>query len=161
MRTKKYLTLRIGSKQISRNSLRNAVTIPEFFIVFLLIAIVAAISAPKFSEAKNGNDLSSLVRGLEMVRQQIELYQAQHDGLFPGQSFKGQEISEEDFVGALTQSDGVYGPYLKRMPRNPFNDLRTIRTGSVTLGSAAGAGWFFNFKTGDFRADDLEFHRAY
>jgi len=161
MRTKKYLTFHIGSNNISRNSLRHAMTIPEYFIVFLLVAIVAAITAPKFSEAKSGNDLTRLVRGLEMVRQQVELYQAQHDGLFPGQSYKGQEISEEDFVNALTNADGVYGPYLKRIPKNPFNDQRTVRTGSVTLGSAAGAGWFFNYQTGDFRADDLEFHRAY
>ncbi|MBW8016365.1 MAG: hypothetical protein FVQ82_09275 [Planctomycetes bacterium] len=161
MRTKKYLTFCIGSKRINRASLRNAVTIPEFFIVFLILAIIAAISAPKFSEAKNGSDLKRLVKGLETVRQQIELYKVQHEGLLPGQKFKGQEITEEEFVNGLTESDGVYGPYLKKMPRNPFNGLRSVRIGSVTIGSAAGAGWFLNCYTGDFRADDLEFHRAY
>jgi general secretion pathway protein G len=161
MKTKKYLTFYIGSKQINRGSLRNAITIPEFFIVFLFIAIIAAISAPKFSEAKSGNDLTSLVKSLEMVRQQLELYKVQHDGLLPGQKFKGQEIHEEDFVNGLTESGRTYGPYLKKMPKNPFNDLRSVRIGSVTIGSAAGAGWFLNCQTGDFRADDLEFHRAY
>ena len=161
MRTKKYLTFCIGSKRINRASLRNAVTIPEVFIVFLIIAIVAAISAPRFSEAKNDNDLARLVKGLEMVRQQIELYRAQHDGLLPGQKYKGQEISEEDFIDGLTEPDGVYGPYLKKMPKNPFNGLRSVRIGTVTIGSAAGAGWFLNCQTGDFRADDLEYHRAY
>ena len=74
MRNNKYLTFYIGSKQINRGSLRNAITIPEFFIVFLFIAIIAAISAPKFSQAKSGNDLTRLVKNLEMVRQQLELY---------------------------------------------------------------------------------------
>jgi competence protein ComGC len=161
MRNKKYLTFCIGSKKINRTTLRNAVTIPEFFIVFLIIAIIAAINAPKFSQAKSSSDLSGLVKGLQMVHQQIELYQVQHDGLLPGQKIKGQEIDEKDFVEALTTSDGVYGPYLKKMPRNPFNDLRSVRFGSVTIGSACGAGWFLNCQTGDFRADDLEFHRAY
>ncbi len=161
MRTKKYITFCIGSKKINRTTLRNAVTIPEFFIVFLIIVIIAAINAPRFSQAKSDRDLSGLVKGLEKVRQQIELYKVQHDGLLPGQSSKGQEVNEKDFVDALTSSDGVYGPYLKKMPRNPFNGLRSVRIGSVTIGSACGAGWFFNCESGDFRADDLEFHRAY
>ena len=161
MRTKKYLTFRIGSKRINRASFRNAITIPEFLIVFLVIAIIAAITAPKFSEAKNGSDLTRLVRGLETVRQQIELYKVHHDGLLPGQKYQGQDVSEEDFVKALIESDGVYGPYLKKMPKNPFNGLRSVRIGTLTLGSASGAGWFLNCETGDFRADDLEFHRAY
>lgn len=161
MQTRKYLTFCIGGKKINRVSLRNAVTIPEFFIVFLVIAIIAAISVPKFSEAKSENDLMRLCKGLGMVRQQVELYKVQHDGLLPGQTYKGQEVSEEEFVKALISRDGVYGPYLKKMPKNPFNDLRSVRVGTVTIGSAAGAGWFLNCETGDFRADDLEFHRAY
>jgi general secretion pathway protein G len=161
MRTGKYITFCIGSKKYNRATLRNAVTIPEVFIVFLILAIIAAISAPKFSEAKSGSDLTRLVRGLEMVRQQMELYKVQHDGMLPGQETKGQEMSAGDFVKGLTTADGVYGPYLKKMPKNPFNGLRTVRVGTVTIGSACGAGWFLNCETGEFRADDLMFHRAY
>jgi len=159
--SKKHLIFYIGNKKFSRATLRNAMTVPEFFIVFLLIAVTAAVSFPRFSEAKSASDIGRLVKGLETVRQQVELYKVHHDGLLPGQKYEGHEINEEDFVKALIESDGVYGPYLKKMPKNPFNSLRTVRVGTVTLGSASGAGWFFNCQTGDFRADDLEFHRAY
>ena len=161
MKSKKSKTFLTVRPRDNRTCLRNAMTIPEVFIVVLIMALIAAVSAPKFSQAKASNDLSRLIKNLEMIRQQIKLYQVQHEGLLPGQQKEGEEITEEEFVKALTQSDGVYGPYLKEIPANPFNGLNTVRIGSVTLGSAAGAGWFFNSSNGDFRADDLGYHRAY
>ncbi len=56
--------------------------------------------------------------------------------MLPGQETKEQEMSAGDFVKGLTTPDGVYGPYLKKMPKNPFNGLRTVRIGTVTIGSA-------------------------
>ena len=161
MNPKKTLTFCIAGKKVNCTSLRNAITTPEIFIIILVAATMAALAAPRFGQAREQSKLTRLVRSLEIVRQQIELYTVQHKGLFPGQKEKNGRITEEDFIKALTQSDGVYGPYLKKFPANPFNNLDSVRIGTVTLGSAAGAGWFFNSVTGDFRADDLEFHQAY
>ena len=102
-----------------------------------------------------------MVSSLGTVRQQLELYKVQHEGLLPGQKVASGQISQADFKEALTKTDGVYGPYLKKIPRNPFNGLDSVRIGTVQLGSATGAGWYFNSSTGGFRADDLGYHRAY
>jgi len=161
MRSKKHISFRIGSKKVRRVSLRHAITTPEVFIIMLMIAIMAAISAPRINQAKASGRLNDMVSSLETVRQQIELYTVQHKGLLPGQKTEGGEITQADFIEALTKSDGTYGPYLKKIPRNPFNGLDSVRIGTVKLGSATGSGWYFNSKTGDFRADDLEYHRAY
>lgn len=161
MSQKHYLKFCSKGKKPDGFTLRNGMTNPEIFIILLSIVMIAALCAPKFSEAKERGKLSRLVSQLAMMRQQIELYKVQHNELLPGQKEKGGEITEEEFVKALTESDGVYGPYLKSIPENPFNGLKSVRMGSFNLSTAAGAGWFFNYKTGDFKADDLQFHRAY
>lgn len=161
MKSKKHITFRIGSKMVNRASLRHAITTPEVFIIMLMVAIMAAISVPRISQAKANSKLNDMVSSLETVRQQLELYKVQHNGLLPGQKIENGEIIQADFITALTKTDGVYGPYLKKIPRNPFNGLNSVRIGTVKLGSATGLGWYFNSSTGDFRADDLQYHRAY
>ena len=51
MRTGKYITFCIGGKKYNRATLRNAVTIPEVFIVFLILAIIAGLITSILFEA--------------------------------------------------------------------------------------------------------------
>ena len=54
----------------------------------------------------------------------------------------------------MTGENG-YGPYLKKIPANPFNGLNTVRFD----GSAAGtgeAGWRLDTQSGHFQADNDE-----
>lgn len=143
------------------NRMRKGKTIAEIFIVLIILAMVTSLSMPRISRARNDAKRSDLISSLQRVRSAVTLYKIEHDGLLPGQEIKGGDINEVDFVNALTSVNESGESYLDAMDANPFNGLTSICIGSVDLGSATGAGWFFNTNTGHFMADDLEFHRAY
>lgn len=140
---------------------RKGITIPEFFIVLILLGMVTTLAMPRITQAKSDMMMNDLIGNLQLVRSSIALYKVEHDGLLPGQKIKGEYVSEEDFLKVLLSPDPYGKCYLERIPRNPFNGLCSVRTGGFDLGSATGAGWFLNTKTGRFRADDPGYHRAY
>ena len=102
------------------------------------------------------------------MRSQIELYKIHHNDELPGMQ------GAVDFTTAmtsLTNQDGVvdtfngadptykYGPYMREIPINPFNDLKTVleqATKVVGQGSDLN-GWIFvnaGVDAGLFQADD-------
>jgi len=52
---------------------------------------------------------------------------------------------------------GQYGPYIKQIPENPFNNLSTVRFDGQPAGSGS-TGWRFDTETGLFQADDSIAH---
>ena len=141
---------------------KRAFSIMEIFTVVIILGILSAIVVPKFSQAGNEARLTYMVGDLQKMRAQIELYRIQHDDLLPGQKVAGGSISEYDFVRALTsKSDEGLGPYVEKIPANPFNDLNTVSFGTRDTRDATGAGWFLNVRTGKFRADDTNVHLGF
>ncbi len=97
---------------------------------------------------------------LRRMRSRIECYKLQHDGQFP--AAKGENFAS--FLRRMAKKTNAggdagieLGPYLQRLPVNPFNNSPTVRID----GAAAGAnisGWRFDTRTGAFRADDSPDH---
>jgi prepilin-type N-terminal cleavage/methylation domain-containing protein len=156
---------------------RNGFTLVEILIVVVILGILAAIVIPQFSDASEEAKLSSLVSDLQSIRSQIQLYKVQHshgDSLnIPG------TVSGVDFEAAMTTytiangtsattqapdpNGGVYGPYLQKIPTNPFNDSDTVTSGTTTPAPGTGgttSGWYFNTDTGAFNANDSVPHAA-
>jgi len=139
---------------------KSGFTLVEILIVVVILGILAAIVIPQFTEASTEAKESRLVSDLQTMRSQIELYKIQHNDALPGAgtaSFADALTKYTDVAGALAAVQapgaGVYGPYLQKIPTNPWNDFDTVRID----GAAAGAntdGWRFDSTTGDFRADD-------
>ncbi len=145
---------------------RNGFTLVEILIVVIILGILAAIVIPQFSDASEEAKLSSLVSDLQTVRSQIQLYKFHHSGDLPGTA---PSVSFEDSMIKYTMINGtlaipqapdpnVYGPYLQKIPTNPFDD-------SVDVSSTAGAGdlsggWHYDPTTGAFNADDSAEHAA-
>lgn len=138
---------------------RFGFTLIEILIVVVILGILAAIVIPQFTEASYEAELSSLTTDLQTVRAQIELYRIQHKDNFPG-TYAG--VGFGDAMTKYTRKSGalatpqepgtrVYGPYLQKMPTNPFNDLNTIDVDG-TLGDDS-HGWYYNMATGAFHAD--------
>lgn len=129
-------------------------TLVEILIIVVILGILAAIVIPQFTEASTEAKTSRLCTDLQTMRSQIELYKIQHNDELPG-------AGEATFIEAMTgQTDifgavgGTYGPYVKKIPTNAFNDLDTIEEETVDTGLGGGnAGWHFNNVTGDFHAD--------
>ena len=123
----------------------------EVVIIASVLCVVTMTVVPKFIEASPESKTSDLIDGLQEMRSQLDLYRAQHeDSLPPVDSF-------ESFKTAMTTKVGQYGPYVEKVPVNPFNNLNTVRFDGEPAG-ADKAGWRFETKTGLFQADN---HAAY
>lgn len=124
---------------------------PRFsYLGALVMAVVLGVAAktvtPQFVEAGSETKVAGLVDGLEAMRTQLDLYRAEHEGCFPPtDSFAG-------FETAMTTKVARYGPYIKKIPTNPFNNLNTIRFDGEPAG-AGKAGWRLDTRTGLFQAD--------
>lgn len=151
----------------------RAFTLVELVIVILIIAILAAIVAPRFSGASDMAGGSALLQDLRYIRQQIQVYRAQHHGVSPG--YPGGDPSatptEADFIAQMTNptaSDGTvgssssqtfrFGPYMAEIPINPINGSSAIfivPNGSTLPPAPTGMtpyGWLYKAETMEFKA---------
>ena len=148
---------------------RKGFTLVEILIVVVILGILAAIVIPQFTQASTEAKTNSLCSDLQSLRSQIELYKCQHNDTAP---------TAADFIAKMTQTtklDGTasgskerdvandfeYGPYLERVPINPFNDKKDAgdaTQGSITSVAAKvspgtdAASWQYNETTGEIWA---------
>jgi general secretion pathway protein G len=135
---------------------KRGFTLVEILIVVVILGILAAIVIPQFTQASSEAKLNSLCSDLQTLRSQIELYKVQHNDTPPTlANFPSQMVYTSDIAGTVTtskQRTGVYqfGPYLERVPENPFTNLATVVDWGAS--SANSAGWEYNATTGEIRA---------
>jgi general secretion pathway protein G len=142
---------------------RSGFTLVEILIVVIILGILAAIVIPEFTDASGQARESSLRSNLQTMRSQIELYQVQHNDAFPG------DAADTTFVEAMTETTNAagsktgtdFGPYVQQIPRNPYNNLDTVREEAVSTAGANTEGWTFNTTNGDFQADDDATHAGW
>lgn len=151
---------------------RGAFTLVEVLIVVIILAILAALVVPKFSNAARLSRENLLRENLRFIRSQIVIYNAEHNNVSPGypngktaatpteQAFIDQMTKPTNARGetaAKTSPDHPYGPYLPRIPENPFNEKGTVRvvTGEETFPLAATGthGWIYQPSTMKFACD--------
>ncbi len=134
----------------------------------VILAVLAAIVVPQFSQASSEANLNTLLGNLQTVRSQIQLYKVQHRDLLPGQDAFGGNVAEADFIADLT-NDEKYGSYVNKIPENLFiaaaADRDAITCVNNNNADAAppgdeGTGWWFNAANGDFRANSTD-HTEY
>ena len=116
----------------------------EVLVMAVVLGLVSRAIPPQLSEANTEERTSELIDGLEIMRAQLDLYRVQHRGIFPPSS------SFESFETAMTKK---VGPYIKKIPTNPFNNLDTVRFDGEAAG-ANKAGWRFDTESGLFQADN-------
>jgi general secretion pathway protein G len=127
-------------------------TLVEILIVVVILGILAAIVIPQFTSASTEAKESALQSDLQAMRSQIELFKIHHNDLLPGEigtgpldpalvaattaTFEAALISKTNQAGAV----GVtalhrFGPYMRSVPTNPFNDLDTVEVNGTAGGS--------------------------
>ena len=141
---------------------KNAFTLVEILIVVVILGILATIVIPKFSEASSEAKTSSLTKNLQNIRASIQYYKVQHNDSLPGSSsgvsFVEALLNPTNMAGEIVANSAIEakGPYLNKIPQNPFNNLDTVELNG-TLGNGS-HGWNFNTTTGAFYADDSNEH---
>ena len=120
---------------------------PEFVIISAILCLVAFSSKPAFMQAREQTNISQLVDGLEQLRAALDVYRTEHQqNLPPTDSF-------EKFKAAITTKTRPCGPYLRKIPKNSFNKLNTIRFDGLKAGSGK-TGWRLDTITGLLQADN-------
>jgi general secretion pathway protein G len=134
---------------------QSGFTLIEMLIVIIILGILAMIIIPQISVSTGDAKLNALRTNLNTVRNAIELYYHQHDGVYPG-SVKTDGTGVATVAGDLpaafvdqltkyTEANGkaagdsstltapIYGPYLKTvvLPENPFN-VSNVATCDIT-----------------------------
>jgi general secretion pathway protein G len=120
---------------------KSGFTLVEILIVVVILGILAAIVIPQFTNASEDAKESALVSDLQTMRGQIELYKAQHNGVVPGDvtTVSGAAAVEAALTGytnvyGITQAGpgtNIYGPYMQKIPKNPFNEGRGINAAAA------------------------------
>ena len=164
---------------------KSGFTLVEILIVVVILGILAAIVIPQFTGASTEAKESSLVSNLQSIRSQVELFKIQHNDILPGEilsetlgtttacpdgaSFVNAMCKKTNQYGVLDTSSGAdstfrFGPYMRRLPVNPFSAVpdTTITVedlseagSSVAVGAAkttggSTSGWFFVISGTDY-----------
>jgi general secretion pathway protein G len=153
---------------------RKAFSLFGIMIVVMVLGVVAAVVAPRFSEAGiRESRMDELCQMLQLLRSQIELYKVQHEGHPPMQAADGTIVFDPEFeqMTYCTDMDGQikrrkprtaregvwqFGPYLERIPENPFNRSRTIVRvrHEDDIPGVGDAGWAYMPESGQIYAND-------
>lgn len=120
---------------------RTGFTLVELLIVVIILAILAAIILPRFSNVTANARAAMLMDDLRVIRSQLVVFKAQHAGVAAGYPScdPTQAPTEATLVAHITMASNFsgqtaptgtagyrYGPYMRQMPENPINGKRNV-----------------------------------
>lgn len=135
------------------HGVRGGFTLVEVLVVVIVLSVLALVVVPEFSNATTSTKDATLKANLRAMRSQIALFKIEHNDSYPSFATFVNEMtlaSKADKTTAAIGTSGYpYGPYVRAIPTNPFNDLNTLK---ATLDGTTG--WTYNETTGAFNAND-------
>ena len=145
---------------MKRSARNSGFTLVEVLIVVVIMAILAATIIPQFTDSTGDAKASTTKFNLHTLRSQIELYKTQHNGVVPSGTLV--ELTKNTDIDG-TQGTGAgfpYGPYIRQIPDNPFNNSNTvtvITNDPAVVGDVTGSGgWLYNDTTGGIWIDHAD-----
>lgn len=142
----------------NRSTKRRGFSLLEVVIVVAIIAILAAIGIPRMSRGAKGASDSALTGDLATLRNAIDLYAAEHGGIFPTITDCNDQLTQyTDLSGNVNPTKTtayIYGPYMRSIPPLPVGDKK----GSNGVGGAgdatkASVGWIYDNADGTIHAN--------
>ncbi|MCE9605304.1 MAG: prepilin-type N-terminal cleavage/methylation domain-containing protein [Planctomycetia bacterium] len=138
-------------------TIRRGFTLVEVMIVVVIVAILAGVILPQFTDSTKDAKTNGAKFNLKMLRSQIELYKLHHSGKLP--TNLGDLALKSNAAGTIgTTSAFPYGPYMQTLPVNPLTGSAKVTTANANPPTAAGgaddAGWLYHPATGGVWIDD-------
>ncbi len=133
----------------------RAFSVAELVIVVAIIGILAALVVPCLQGQAMEAKEAAAKDNLRTLRGAIELYAANHAGVAPGYvgNNPAGDMDPACFLDQMIAADG----YLRQMPANPFNNLKTIlmirNGGSFPPEPSGDHGWLYQPATKTIRLD--------
>lgn len=131
-----------------RNTHARGLTLIELIIVVSILAILAAIVIPRFSNATDSAKSGSIAAQLNTIKKALVLYKAEHNENYPSED---QLITNQwqVLVNTTDQTGDVagnnFGPYFMKPPSNPYADSNVVATDNS-------GGWLYNPGAGTIQA---------
>jgi prepilin-type N-terminal cleavage/methylation domain-containing protein len=128
----------------------------EVVIVVAIIAILAAIGIPRMSRGAKGANDSALTGDLSTLRNAIDLYGAEHSGIYPTDP-NSQLVKYTDASGSVNATKTttyIYGPYVRTIPPLPVG-AKKGKTGIATA-DGANVGWIYDATEGKVKANTTD-----
>jgi len=151
----------------------GAFTLVEVLIVVTLLGVLAGIVIPSISSGSASAQSSALAQDLKLLRRFVLIYKIQHLEVGPGylNGSTSADPVEEVFINQAIMASNASGqtdvagtsgynrgPYLERMPVNPFNGKSTVQMLGNSENFPADAddshGWIYKAATSELRADN-------
>jgi prepilin-type N-terminal cleavage/methylation domain-containing protein len=139
---------------MDRSFARRGFSLIELVIVIVIIGIIGAIAIPRMSRGAAGASDSALVANLAILRNGIEMYTQEHQGLKPTVAGFVAEMTQFSNVSggtSATQTGAfIYGPYMRSIPALPVGTNK----GSTAIAAAyaANVGWVYTAASGEIKA---------
>ena len=133
---------------------RRGFTLVEILIVVVILGILAALVVPQFASASGQAIKSALMRQLQEIETQVEIYRGANANIFPT-----SDNAAPLAAGGTNNGWGVLvsAKYLKEAPMNPYTGSTLLVAG---LGAAAAAeprtsvnGWYYSLDAAGVRLD--------
>lgn len=164
--------------RLNRTDRSKGFSLVELVIVIVIIGVIAAIAIPRVTRATKGAGESALSSDLAILRNAIEMYASEHNGVYPGVNKVDGSAggAETDFADQLTKYTNVkgktnatwhkdypFGPYLRKgIPPLPIGALKgdtTVKFDAVNsppTATDADAGWLYNPSSGEIIANSTD-----
>jgi len=135
---------------------RSGFTLVELLIVVVILAILAAAIIPTFTDSTSDARASTALTNLNVLRGQLQMYRMQHNGLTPSETLL--ELTKQTDASGAEGTD--FGPYLLKIPTNPYTNSNRVRTTSTIPPTAASgesdAGWLYHAASGNIWLDHAD-----
>ena len=139
-----------------RGQRAGAFTLVEILIVVVILGILATIIIGVFNNTVDDARANSLRDNLRNMRNQLQLYAAEH-GTYPSLAgFESEMVLYTDAFGntsATRTPEFRYGPYIVAMPRLPVGINQGMSGVTSSAAYTPGYGWAYDPVRGEFRAN--------